>query len=299
MARLSSEDGGMPPTLLITGATGMVGSEIVRQLSASGSALRALVHNPEKSASIKKPGVEIVVGDLERPHTLPPALEGIATVLLMSSPDPAQVELQGNMVDAAKRAGARRIVKVSAVGAGPKSPASLGRWHYQTEKEVESSGLAWTHLRPHSFMQNFLMSAASLKKEGRLFGCQRDGRAAFVDVRDIAAVATAVLTGTGHDGKAYAITGPQALSLAEAAKALGAAVGRPVSYVDLPPAEFKAGLLAAGLSEWMANDLVAFQTIFAQGLGSEVTDVVARDAGRPATRLEQFARDHRRAFSAH
>jgi uncharacterized protein YbjT (DUF2867 family) len=287
----------MATTILVTGATGQVGSEIATQLAAARFPVRALVRNPDKSGSLRKAGVEIAIGDLEKPHTLGDALEGVEKVVLLSSPDPQQAELQGNLVDVARRAAVRHIVKISALGAGPQSPASLGRWHYQTEKEVEASGIPWTHLRPHSFMQNLLMSVPTIRKEGRIYGCMRDGRAPFVDVRDVAAVAVGVLTRPGHEGKAYVVTGPEALTMAEAAAIIAGVAGRPVAYADLAPAGFKDALMGAGLPEWLANDLVALQSLFARGVGADVTDVVATIAGRPATKLQQFAREQRTAFS--
>jgi uncharacterized protein YbjT (DUF2867 family) len=287
----------MATQILVTGATGQVGGAIAASLAAARVGVRALVRNPDKSDALRKAGVEVAVGDLEKPHTLAGALEGITRVVLSSSPDPQQVELQDNMVDEARRAGVRHIVKISAIGAGPQAPYSLGRWHHQTEKAVEASGLAWTHLRPHSFMQNFLMSVPTIQKDGKIYGCMRDARAPFVEVRDIAAVAVGVLTKPGHEGKAYDVTGPEALSMAEAAAILAAAAGRPIAYADLAPADFKDALRGAGLPEWLANDLVAVQTMFAKGVGAAVTDVVPKVGGRPGTTLRQFAREQKAAFA--
>src|SRR5262245_20272631 len=270
----------MSTSILVTGATGLVGGAIAQQLAAARVPARALVRNPERAGALRKAGVEVVIGDLEKPHTLGGALEGIEKVVLLSSPDPQQVELQGNMVDAAKRAGVRHIVKISAIGASAQSRFSLGRWHHQTEKEVEASGIPWTHLRPHSFMQNFLASASSIRKEGRIYGCMRDGRAPFVDVRDIAAVVVGVLTGSGHEGKAYDVTGPAALTMDEVAAAITPVAGRKVAYADLPTADFKGALLGIGLPEWLANDLVALQALFASGQAAAVADTVSRVAGR-------------------
>jgi uncharacterized protein YbjT (DUF2867 family) len=218
-------------------------------------------------------------------------------VALLSSPDPQQAELQGNMIDEARRAGVRHIVKISALGAGPQAPFSLGRWHHRIEKAVEASGIPWTHLRPHLFMQNFLSSVPTIRREGKIYGCMGAGRAPFVDVRDIAAVAVGVLTGPGHEGKAYDVTGPEAMTMAEAATVIAGVAGRPVAYADLAPADFKEALRGAGLPEWLANDHVALQTMFARGVGAAVTDVVPTIGGRPGTTLRQFAREQKAAFA--
>ncbi|MFQ5600100.1 MAG: NAD(P)H-binding protein, partial [Candidatus Krumholzibacteriia bacterium] len=135
--------------ILVTGATGTTGSEVVRQLAASRVPVRAFVRNPDKAAPLRALGVEIVVGDLDRPETLGPALEDVERLFLLSPADPSQVEQQGRAVEMAQRAGVQHIVKMSVLGADPDSPIALGRWHAQTEQHIEKSGLHFTHLRPH------------------------------------------------------------------------------------------------------------------------------------------------------
>jgi uncharacterized protein YbjT (DUF2867 family) len=282
--------------ILVTGATGTTGSEVVRQLAAAGVPVRAFVRSEAKAAALHGPGVAIAVGDLDRPQSLEPALEGVRAMFLLTAVDPHLVEHQGRAVEAAQRAGVQHVVKLSALGAHLDSPVSLLRWHGQTERLLEESGLAWTHLRPHFFMQNTLGFAPRIAAEGRFDAPMRDGKIGIVDTRDIAAVAVAVLTKPGHAGKAYDITGPEALSFADLAACIAAATGRPVRYVDVPPSEAEKAMIANGMPEWLADALVGLYGIFGAGHASKITTVVQDVAGKPARTYAQFAREHARAF---
>ena len=216
--------------ILVTGSTGRVGSDLVRQLSAKGTRVRALARDAAKGAALEAPGVEIARGDLGDPASLDAAMQGIERVFLLSSVDQGQAELQGNVVKAAKRAGVRHIVKLGAAGTGLDSPITVARLHTQTEKEIEASGIPYTFLKPALFMQFLMTHAPSIRSDGAFHMPMRDGNVPMIDVRDIAAVAAAVLTTPGHEGKAYTLTGPEALSMSEVAQKLGAAIGKPVKY---------------------------------------------------------------------
>src|SRR5918992_2331370 len=180
--------------ILITGATGRIGGATLKYLSRGGVALRALVRSPDKVASVAAPGVETVTGDLAEPRSLDAALEGVDAALLVSPLDPQQVALQGNFIEAAKRAGRVHVVKISGLGTALDSPVRSGRWHAQTEKYVEDSGLPFTHLRPPFFMQNILRFAPTIRASGEFVGSLGQGKVAMIDVDDIAAVAATALT---------------------------------------------------------------------------------------------------------
>ncbi|HZE89355.1 MAG TPA: SDR family oxidoreductase [Verrucomicrobiae bacterium] len=285
--------------ILVTGATGNTGMEVVRQVTARGGRVRALVRSPEKAVTVTGGGgIETAAGDLAHPETLARALAGIEKVFLLSTGDPRQVELQGNLVVAAKKSGVKHIVKMSALGAALNSPSALARWHAQTENQIEKSGMAFTHLRPHFFMQNVLMFAPTIAKDGSMYAPMRDGRIGLVDTRDIAAVAAVALTGPGHEGKAYDITGPEALSFADLAAKVGAATGRSVKYVDVPPAAAKQAMLGMGMKEWMADNMIAIYGGFAEGHAAAVTDIVPRVTGRPGRTFDQFVKEYAHAFKA-
>jgi (4-alkanoyl-5-oxo-2,5-dihydrofuran-3-yl)methyl phosphate reductase len=276
--------------ILVTGATGKIGSETVRLLAAAGVPTRALVRNPDKAKGWQ--GIEVVKGDLEDAASVAAALQGVDAVLLLTTANPKQEAL---VIEASKQAGVKKIVKISSMGASPDAKVSLGRGHAQSEELLKGSGLLWTILRPGAFAQNFLMFARSIRAEGRFSASVREGKIAPIDARDIAAVAVKALVEQGHEGKTYVLTGSQALSYAEAAAVLGAAIGKPVSYVDVPPAETRAQMVRAGLPEWLADDMVTMQAGIAGSSGVISTDV-EKILGRPPRTFAEFARDHADAF---
>ena len=178
--------------ILVTGGTGVIGSELLRLLSRAGIATRALVRNPDKTPTF--PHITWVVGDLSRPETLTAAFEGAKSLFLLTHYFEDMVELQHNAVVAARAAGVTHVVKVSAFGATPHSRAPIGRWHYQIEKELQESGMDWTILRPHHFMQNLIAQAEYVIKGGAIYSPSGDGKIPYVDPRDVAAVAFVTLT---------------------------------------------------------------------------------------------------------
>ena len=277
--------------ILVIGATGQVGREVVRQLATAGASLRALVRDPARASHIRLPGVDVVVGDLARTETLEPALAGVERVFLASPADPDQVELQGNLVHACKRLGVGHIVKISVAG-GPDAATQIGRWHWTTEKQIEASGLGFTMLRPSLFMQQTLRFAPSIASSGSFSLPCGAGEVPVVDCRDVAAVAVKALTGDGHDRRIYDVTGPEALSFEAVAEAIGQAIGKKVSYVHVPPDFARKQMLADGVPRWLADDMLVLFASIREGYGGAPTDTVLRVTGeRPRTYL-QFARDY-------
>ena len=281
--------------ILITGGTGTSGVPLLQQLSARGVKFRALARTPAKIVSLRLPEIEIAQGDLADPPSLAAALAGVDRIFLEQRPDPRQVDLQGNLVTAAKAAGVKHIVKFSAMGAATLSPARFLRWHGQTEDQIKASGIPWTFLRPTFFLQN-LLGLASMAKHGHIYQPAADGRAAFVDVRDIAAVAVKTLTEPGHEGKTYNLTGPEALSYHHVAAALTDVLRKEVQYVDVPPGAAKQGMLETGMPEWLADGINELFAMMAAGKFAIVSTAVADVARRPPTGLTQFVKDYAEAF---
>src|SRR5437868_2919098 len=220
--------------ILVTGATGTIGSEVVRQLSAAGQKVRALVRDTAKAEKIKGANVELAKGDLTQPETVRAALQGADKLfLLFTGVDLVPVE--GKVVEEAKKAGVKHIVYLSVVGADMEPGIALGRGHRATEKAIEASGIPYTFLRPSGFMSNMFNNLQSIKAQGKFYGPYGDGKMGVIHPADIAAVAVKALTTAGHEGKAYVLTGSEAINNGEQAKILSQAVGKPIEYVAVPP----------------------------------------------------------------
>lgn len=285
--------------ILVTGGTGTTGREIIRQLAEAGAKdVRALARNPDKAAFIREAGYEVAAGDFDNPASLDAALEGVERALLLTAPDPDTVERQRRFIEAAKRAGTKHVVKFSAIGADPNAPEGFSKWHGQAEEILKASGLEWTMIQPNFFMQNLLGQARTIAGEGAIYQPVGDAQASFVDARDIAAVVVRTLTTEGHAGRSHIITGPEALSYHDVAASLSAATGRQVRYMSITAEDFRKGALAGGLPEWLVSALAQLNEIFASGKASLVTNVVKEVGGKEPFTLDEFARDHRRAFGA-
>ena len=286
----------MARMILVTGATGLVGGAVVRQLTAHGVPVRALVRSPEKAAELAGSTVRTVVGDFGKPETLGPALDGVTRALLISHHDVRQVELQGNFVEAARRAGAVHVVKLSGLATAPGSPSRSGQWHAQTETQIRDAGLPWTFLHPPYFMQNILRAAPAIGASGVLAAAMKDGRIAMVDARDVAAVAVAALTASGHEAQTYVITGPEALSHADVAEILSEKVGRGIVYRDVELEAFREQLVSGGSPPWLVDVRMEFTSVLREGFAEKVTDVVLRTTGRPPRTFAAFASEHAARF---
>lgn len=290
----------MHTTILVTGATGTVGREVVKQLSMLDGDIRvrAGVHSIIKGENLKRlPGVEIVEMDFEDPDSLHAAFTHVDKVFLLTPFAPDQVQMAKILIDEAKKRGVKHIVKLSVIGADAEPGLQLGRWHREVEQLIEESGISYTFLRPISFMQNYVnYNAESIKEEGKFYGASGDGKMSLVDARDIAAVAVEVLTGEGHEGKAYDITGPEALSNYEVAQLLSEVTGKQVDYIDLTEAAIKQGMTGTGMPDTMANAMVELYTLQKEGKLTQTTDTVEKIVGRKPHTMRQFLQDHRDCF---
>jgi len=281
--------------ILVTGATGKSGREIVTQLSAANVPLRALVRDAGKAGELAAlPHVEIFAGDLSQPATLDAALEGVERALLLSSPAPEAVELQGNFIEAAQRAQTPpHIVKFSALGTDANAPEGFLKWHGQTEAQLAASGLPYTNLQPTMFMQEILNSWGG---RDTIYLPMDDARIAVVDIRDIAAVAVKTLTEDGHEGKSYPITGPESLSFHDIAEKISDATGKRVNYVSISPDDFRKALLGMGMPEWLADALVQLHDSLRAGDGAEVSPTVQDVADKRPIKFDEFVHEHAEKF---
>lgn len=283
----------MAGRVLVTGATGTVGSLVVKELSRRGALVRAAVHDAAKGGRIQGANIEIYQVDYGKRETLEAALRGVETLYLLTPFTPDQVNMARDIVDEAGRAGVRHIVKQSGIGADAEPGITVGRLHREVERYIEASGIPYTHLRPNFFMQNFVnYFGDSIKKEGKIYLPLGEGRVSYVDARDIAAVAGVVLTGTGHEGKVYNITGPAALSLNDVALSLSRALGKKVAYIDVPEDAARKGMKGAGMADWAVNCLMELHGVARAGYASAVTDTVERLTGKKPRTFDEFAKDN-------
>ena len=275
-------------TILITGATGNIGGEVIKYLMEKKICVRALVREPSKAVKLKEQGIELVQGNFLQPETLLAALQGIEKAFLVTANDPRQVEMESNFIDAAQKVGVRHIVKLSVMGAGELS-STFQKWHLQVEQHLEASGMAWTHLRPNMLMQNMRWFAQTIAQQGAFYNTVGDVKISHVDARDVAAVAAVCLSEPGHENKSYVLTGPEAVSFDEVAEKFSKVLHRPVAYVNVAPPDLKAARLANGEPEWYLDAELELFAGWAEGAGSPVTTTIAEVTQKPAASFDEFA----------
>ena len=284
--------------ILVTGANGLAGSAVIREFARAHVPVRALVRSRAKAQALANlPSVELVEGDMLRPETLTDALSGIERVLLISSSDLQMVENQTSLIDAAKKAGVRHVVKFSGSTTAIDSPFLFSRMHAEVERYLENSGLNWTHLRPSQFMTEYLREVPTITTAGAIFLPFEDAKLTPVDVEDIAKAAFVVLTTPGHEGKTYMMSGPEALNMAEIAAQISSATGSQVNYVNVPPEARNQALLGAGIPAYLVDALDVQSRLRREGNGEEVLHPETHSAlGLRPTPFAEFARRHAADF---
>jgi len=279
--------------ILVLGATGTTGGEVARQLIQAGQKPRLLVRDRSKARSYEGKA-EIVEGDIERPDTLPSVIKGVEKLYLVVVPT-SPVEIESNVIDAAKKAGVKHVVKLSVIGAD-RPFESVSEWHSAAERKLRESGLAWTMLRPQHFMSNSLGWAETIRSQGAFYLPTGEGRWAAVDPADIGAAAVKALTEPGQEGKAYTLTGPEPLSAAQYAAKLSSAIGKPVKFVDVPPEAAREGMMKSGMPAPLVDALLGILAATKTGKYDTVTDGVLKATGRRPRTFDDWARRNAAAF---
>ncbi|MFF2008279.1 NAD(P)H-binding protein [Streptomyces sp. NPDC058195] len=277
--------------ILITGATGTVGREVVRGIP-DGLAVRIMARRPGRVTGAG--AAETVRGDFTDPASLAGALRGVRAVFLVTLPGGGD---DAGFLRAARSAGVRHVVKLSAAAAGDSGASDLiTRWQRRNEELLRASGMEWTLLRPRAFMSNTLSWAGLIRERGVVRALYGRSVNACVDPRDVAGVAVRALTGGGHAGRTYTLTGPEALSAAGQTEQLGELLGRPLLFEELGPVRARAALGARYPAE-IVEALLESAERGRAGAKAEAGDTVARLLGRPATTFWQWAGDHLDAFA--
>jgi (4-alkanoyl-5-oxo-2,5-dihydrofuran-3-yl)methyl phosphate reductase len=276
--------------ILVTGATGTVGREVVAQLLAAGHQVRALVRQPSKAQVDAR--VQLVEGDLTKPDTLEDAVVGVDRIFSVAL-GPTLAEQESALTRAAIRAGARHIVKLSVLGAGvdTKQPGVIA-WHSAAERAIDESGIRWTFVRPGVFMSNALYWRDMITMERRVFSNFGDGKVPVIHPRDVAAVAVRALTTPGHEGQVYALTGPEALSVADQVRIIERVVGARIDYVPVGDDLAREDMQKAAMPSYLADALLSFAPVVRAGNAAGVLGTVEEVTGRRALTFAEWAREH-------
>ena len=281
--------------ILLTGVTGKTGGETARQLLQKGAKLRAIVRNEAKAVELKAAGVELVVGDVSDAETVKRALQGTEKAFLTLPNGRNQEAQEKQFTDLAVAAGIKHLVKMSSMEAVAHAKTPIPRGHWAVEEYIRGSGLDWTMVKPNFFMQNLLSSAASIKAQRRLSLPMGNGTTGMADIRDIGAVCAEVLTGKGHAGQSYEITGPEVLTFHDVADRFSEVLGVKIEYVPMPMEQFRERMKNV-LEPWHLNAVCElFREIDEIGL-DHTTDTFRTLLGREPISLRQFIRDHLASF---
>ncbi|MEV6557068.1 SDR family oxidoreductase [Nocardia sp. NPDC051756] len=280
--------------ILITGATGTIGSEIVRQLVARGEQVRALTRDPVQAQL--PAGVEVVRGDYHDPASIAAATSGVDAAFIVGILGPEYVDIEHTMIATARDAGVGRIVKLSAIGTGEEGVGRIGSWHLPGEQAARQSGAEWTILRPSSFASNTLSWADAIRNGRPVPSMTGNGQQGVIDPRDVSALAVEALLSSDHAGRIYTLTGPELLTSADQVAVLAEVLGQPLEVVDVPNDAAREHMRAAGLSEAFIDGALAGQEYVRSGGNAVVTDDLRQALGRAPRTYAEWAADHAALF---
>lgn len=285
-------------TILVTGATGNVGSHVVRDLRDRGVSVRAFVRDREKATHMLGGDVDLVTGDFADAASVQRAVAGVDAVFLSCANHPQQVAYETTVIDAAAAAGVRRLLKLSTIGAEPGSPLDFWDAQGRIEAHLRRVFPQAVILRSNFYMSNLLGAADQVRGLGKVFAPADGARIGMIDPRDVAAVAAIALTTGAYDGQTLVLTGPESITYARAAEELSVATGRPVEFVPVPDEAARQSMVGAGMPEWLAGNVVKLFGILRRGTTDVTTGTVRAVTGREPRTFGQFARDHAPLFKA-
>lgn len=281
--------------VLVTGATGTVGSEVIQALMQAGVSIRATYNSPNGQAKLKAWGIEETVPlEMGNADSLSAAFQGVRCAFLLVPFTPQIVEQGQALIDAAQQAGVQYVVRLSAFGARPDATTLTGQWHNNLDDYLRASGLPHTILQPNFFMQNFItFYAQMITQQHALYLPYGNGAVSWVDARDIGAVAAMCLQQPQpHIGKTYVLTGPEALTTEAIAQAFSATLGHPITYHDVPEAAATEAMRQQGTPDVLVQALTELNGVAKAGYSSAVSPDVETVLGRSATPFHQFINDY-------
>jgi uncharacterized protein YbjT (DUF2867 family) len=280
--------------VLVTGATGNTGSLLVPKLLKSDVDVSIFVRDETKAASLTEMGARIVLGDLDKPETIRPAVENVDKIYLLTWNGQSQLKQAENILDEISKVGNPHIIRHSMWGSENSRIIKQG---YRIEEMIKSSGMPWTILKPTFFMQNTMMAAQTIASDGTIYWDMKDGKLGMIDVRDIADAAFAAITKNGHEGKSYILTGPKPVSFHDIAHIFSRVLSKEVKYVNVPGETSFQAMIGMGMPEWIAKGYQELSEGFSDNFANSTTDNVEMLTGHKARSFEQFAADFAQVFT--
>ncbi len=282
--------------IFISGGTGTIGQALLRELVTTRATIRVGTRDVEKARAKLAEGVQVVLADAARPETLPPALDGVEALFLVATPGSAIAVWDRQFARSAREASVKRIVKLSSIGADESPPLIVSGWHAEGEAAIKEVGVPWTFLRPAGFATNSLGWAPAIRSGNAVEIATGDGKQGIVDPRDIAAVASRALLSSGHEGKAYTLTGPELLSAPEQLAILGKALGKTIPIEHVTPDFIAQRYAARGLPEEFVAAVREGTTALRDSVAAKRSDDVARVLGRPPGSFGAWVEEHIASF---
>ena len=284
--------------ILLTGATGKTGSATAKALNEKGITFRALIRNEEKRGDIESWGGEVVIGSIENKEAVDQSMVDVETALILLPNSENQLSLEKQLVDSAKQAGAKRVVKMSSIEATPDATSPIPKLHLESEEYIKQSGLNWTMIKPNFYMQNLLASAGTIKDQGKIFLPMGEGKTGMIDTTDVGKVLAKVLSEDGHESMNHEITGPEILSFNEVAEIFSKGLDKQVDYVDVPLAAYKETLGQFLTNQWHLDAVIDLFKGIADGGIEEKTDTYSELMGESPKSLSEFISENSFIFKS-
>jgi uncharacterized protein YbjT (DUF2867 family) len=281
----------MSNKILVTGATGNIASLVIPQLLGDGAIVNAFIHDEAKGQSLVDQGVNVFVGEFTDQEKMNEAASGVDSILAITPPNPDAVAQGEVILQAALNSGSPHFVRISAIGAAADAPTENGKLHFDSDQRLINSGLTYTILKPHFFMQNLFGSVETINSDGNFYLGMGEGSLGMVDVRDIADSAASLLLNGGHNNKTYTLTGPESMQFTTAAQILTESKGKQINYVPVPLEAVREAILGMGWGDWGAQIMVDYSRAYSEGWGDFTNNHVEQITGNKPRSFKQFADD--------
>lgn len=279
----------MSRTIFVSGATGNIGMQLVPRLTAAGATVHAFVRDLEKAKPLAEAGAKLFQGDFEDAAAVEAAMAGCDTVFSITPPNPRAVEQVHVQIEAAKKMETPpNFIRLSVIKSGADAPTDNGVLHGKTDEEILNSGLNYTILRPHFFMQNIWGAVGTIADHGSMYMGMGEGKLAMIDVRDIVDSAFEVTMNRPVENKIWTLTGPASIDFNQVAASIGNTIGKEVKYVPVGLDDVKKAMLDMGWNEWGANVMAQYSDAYSKGWGEFTTNDVQELTGNPARSIDQF-----------